>query len=315
MKYTPLVSIVITSFNRLEDVKETIKRSGDIPYLNKEIIVVDGGSTDGTVEYLQSLEKEGKHKMVIIGENLGNCYTTNEGMKSAVGEFVFIIDDDCFLRPKTVQKTVDLFHSNPNLAAIGFGLKNPNINFSEEDYWKETDYEVKENQFNDSYQTMNYGSASAYRRSVLIEVDFFDTSWDWSTGGEDNELNFKIIAHGYNSVLIPELVAYHKISPATRDSDTFIVNCIHSTIWLILKFYPGSLLLKNLFVMYYNCMYFSILYKKTLYMKGITRSLKNASVMLSYKHRMSYDVALGVHLPIKWLFSHDRELESTTASS
>tara|TARA_B100000315_G_C14379246_1_gene496665 strand:+ start:663 stop:827 length:165 start_codon:yes stop_codon:yes gene_type:complete len=54
MKNSPLVSIVITSFNRLDNLRECIERLKDITYSNLEIIVVDGGSTDGSVEFIKS---------------------------------------------------------------------------------------------------------------------------------------------------------------------------------------------------------------------------------------------------------------------
>ena len=70
MIHYPLVSIVITSFNRLEDLKETIQRTRDIDYLNLEIIVVDGGSTDGSEEYIRSLRSE-TIKPLILGIDKG----------------------------------------------------------------------------------------------------------------------------------------------------------------------------------------------------------------------------------------------------
>ena len=304
----PLVSIVITSFNRLEDLKETVKRVGDISYQNLEIIVVDGGSTDGSVDYLQTLDKK-KYKVIILGVDKGSAFSHNVGMKAAEGDFVITLDDDCFIRPSVVQKIVEIFQAHLNLAVIGFGLINPKTAFIGDEYWNEIDFTVKNNQFDDCYQTTNYTSASAFRKSALEEVGYIDSSWDWSSRTEDDELNFKLIAHGYNSVMVPELVAYHKITPSNRNSDLLTINGIHGVIWIILKFYPPGILQLKLFKIFYFCFYFSILNKKMIYLKAVFRSLKKAHKMLTYKKRLTYSLSQKVHLPEFLIFGLNSDMK------
>ena len=54
MNYNPLVSIALLSFNRLEDLKETLTKIIDIKYNNLEILVVDNNSNDGSIEFIKS---------------------------------------------------------------------------------------------------------------------------------------------------------------------------------------------------------------------------------------------------------------------
>jgi GT2 family glycosyltransferase len=309
MSKLPLVSIVITSFNRLDDLKETIQRTTtDIKYPNLEVIVVDGGSTDGSVDYLQMLN----HRIVIpiiLGEDRGSAYSHNKGMEAAKGEFVITIDDDCFMRPSIVGKIVEIFQANSTLGVIGLGLVNPNIVFSEEDYWSQTNFPVVKNQFTESYQSLNYTSASAFRKSALEEVGYIDYSWSWSSRTEDVELNVKLIANGYNSVMIPELVAYHKVTPSNRRADLLTINGIHGIIWILLKYFPTSLLIKKLFKLIYLSIYFSILKKELFYFTAIFRSLKKAHIMYRYKKKLPLHIAKIVHLPDAWLFCMSSDMQ------
>ena len=98
----PKVSIVITSYNRLEDLKETLLRCCDIKYPNLEIIVVDNGSTDGSSKFVDELNNS-DYKKIIIKPNKGSEYAQSEGMKASTGKYVITIDDDCFLRPNVVD--------------------------------------------------------------------------------------------------------------------------------------------------------------------------------------------------------------------
>ena len=120
----PLVSILIVSFNRINDLKDTILKCKEINYENIEIIVIDGGSTDGTKEFLE--KKQDKNlKYKILKKDYGSAYTHTYAMKQANGKYLITLDDDCYLAPNVVSNTVKIFEEYENLATIGFGLINP----------------------------------------------------------------------------------------------------------------------------------------------------------------------------------------------
>ena len=104
MNYNPLVSIALLSFNRLEDLKETLTKIKDIKYNNLEILVVDNNSNDGSIEFIKSYKKI-KLKYFISKENFGIGYGRMKALSLSKGEIVISIDDDCFLKPDVVEKT------------------------------------------------------------------------------------------------------------------------------------------------------------------------------------------------------------------
>ena len=294
----PLVSIVILSFNRLEDLKETVKRTADISYPNLEIIIVDNGSKDGSAEFINSLDEK-KYKKIMLRTNTGSAYGHNQGMKAAQGEFVVTIDEDCFLPPRVISKFVEIFQKNKNLAAIGCGFVNPCTDFDENKYWAEPGLELTENQFTQSYESYVYTSAGAWRKAALEIVGYIDERWFYVT--EDVELCFNLIAHGFDTIVIGELIAFHKSSPQNRNFDQIDFNGLCGTIWLILKYFPRWVVSFKLVRLFYLSIYFSIVNKRLLYLKAILGSLKNSPRMLSNRVRLSKSIYRKVNLPPEFL--------------
>lgn len=105
------VSIVIGSYNRLQHLKGTIASLRmELLGLRSEIIVVDGGSDDGTVRWLI----EQKDIITILQHNRGSWrgkpierkswgYFMNLGFKAASGEYICMLSDDCLVIPGAIQ--------------------------------------------------------------------------------------------------------------------------------------------------------------------------------------------------------------------
>lgn len=111
------VSIVLGSYNRCALLKHAIESARENASFTKyEIIVIDGGSTDGSLEWLQSQ----KDIITIIQHNRGVFngkaierrswgYFMNLGFKIAQGKFVLMISDDCILLPGSLEQGIKAF--------------------------------------------------------------------------------------------------------------------------------------------------------------------------------------------------------------
>jgi glycosyltransferase involved in cell wall biosynthesis len=93
-----LLSIIIPAFNEATFLPEVIRRVGETPY-DKEIIVVDDGSTDGTREYLKGLVSEGI-KVIVHEKNMGKGAAMRTGIAVASGDVVIVQDADLEYDPK-----------------------------------------------------------------------------------------------------------------------------------------------------------------------------------------------------------------------
>jgi glycosyltransferase involved in cell wall biosynthesis len=93
-----LLSIVIPAFNEAVFLPEVIRRVEETPY-DKEIIIVDDGSTDGTREYLKGLVSE-SIKVIVHEKNTGKGAAMRTGIAVATGDIVIVQDADLEYDPK-----------------------------------------------------------------------------------------------------------------------------------------------------------------------------------------------------------------------
>lgn len=87
--YEPKVSIILTTYNSLKNLEQTYSSITTQDYNNIEIVVVDGGSTDGTIERLKEYEKIIKYNIHWISEPDNGIYDAmNKGLKIATGDLL-----------------------------------------------------------------------------------------------------------------------------------------------------------------------------------------------------------------------------------
>jgi len=99
-RHMPLFSIIIPTYNRKALLQEALHSVFSQECQDFETIVVDDGSTDGTLEYLESL---GARIRLIIQENLGPGAARNAGIRAAHGDYVAFLDSDDVWFPWTLS--------------------------------------------------------------------------------------------------------------------------------------------------------------------------------------------------------------------
>ena len=115
MKYKPLVSIITPVLNGAKYIEETILSVVNQTYSNIEYIIIDGGSTDGTLDIVYKYQH--KIEIVISEPDEGIYYAMNKGILLCSGELIGIINSDDFYSINTVQIIV-----NKYLSARGVGV-------------------------------------------------------------------------------------------------------------------------------------------------------------------------------------------------
>ena len=107
------LSIIIVSYNTkdyLEDTLQSIKQSTD--HLEKEIIVVDNASTDGSLEMLNKFNWV---KLINNNHNLGYAAANNSGLKQARGEYILFLNSDTKIFPHTLSTMIDFMDQHPDV--------------------------------------------------------------------------------------------------------------------------------------------------------------------------------------------------------
>jgi alpha-1,3-rhamnosyltransferase len=108
----PLVTVIVPSYNHVSYVKQCIDGILNQSYKNIELIVIDDGSTDGSVELLQELSND-KSFTLIIQNNIGLSSTLNNGLKNYTqGKYVSFCASDDFWLPHKIKVQVDFMEAN-----------------------------------------------------------------------------------------------------------------------------------------------------------------------------------------------------------
>lgn len=105
----PLVSVIIPVRNRRAFLREAVQSVLDQNYAPVQIIVVDDGSTDDSVETIKDFSVE----ILQLGQSGGPSFARNRGMKSARGEFVTFLDSDDRMVQGSIEWRVQWLMANP----------------------------------------------------------------------------------------------------------------------------------------------------------------------------------------------------------
>jgi len=227
-KIKPLVSIVLLTFNALEYTKQTyesIRAHTRYPY---EIIFVDNASTDGTQNYLKTLQKKDKKVTVVFNKkNKGFSAGNNQGAKKAKGEYVLFLNNDVLVAAGWLENLVAALESDDGIAMVG-----PITNYisglqmvKNVPYTKPNDfpaYAQRVAQINKNKITPRRriaGFAMLMPKIIFQEIGGFDEAFG-SGNFEDDDLCLRVKQEGF-AIMVHEGVYIHHFG-----SRTFIANQI-----------------------------------------------------------------------------------------
>lgn len=212
------VSIVLGTYNRLSFLQATIAsvRSSQIdsPY---EIIVVDGGSNDGTVEWLtrqRDIISIVQHNREIVDGKAKRKrswgYFMNLGFKCAEGRYICMISDDSVVHPDTIANAVKQFDQQ-----VSGGRRVGGVAFYWRSWPEETRYRVGASLGN--YTMVNHG---LYLREALEKVGWIDDArYDFYCA--DSDLALKIWHAGYEITACSDALLEHFewVDPERREEN------------------------------------------------------------------------------------------------
>lgn len=114
----PLVSVIIPFYNAHEHLRQTVQSVLAQKYTNFEIIIVNDGSNQPSIEdVLQGLDMS-KIKVVDHPKNQGLAITRNTGIHEAKSDLLLPLDADDLLTPDCLEKMVQYLQTHPDIAAV-----------------------------------------------------------------------------------------------------------------------------------------------------------------------------------------------------
>lgn len=209
----PKVSVIIPVRNEADKIEQCLKAIFFQSYSPYEVIVVDGHSTDGTIE------KAKNFPVKILSEDFGNrAGACQVGIENAQGEYVAFTDADCV--PSTEWLGMLLKEFNPQIVGVGGGLRSVG-----DSLWEKS-INLAFNTFLGSAQSLQgrlfgnsrfvdsiSGSNSIYRKQDILKVGGFRTKL---AGAEDLELNRRLLQIG-KLLYVPKALVIHSHSWTLRE--------------------------------------------------------------------------------------------------
>lgn len=203
---SPIVSVVIGSYNRLPFLQATVETArSELKDTPHELIIVDGGSTDGTVEWLIGQ----KDIITILQHNRGTWqgkeierkswgYFMNLGFKSASGKYVCMLSDDCLVVPGAILNGIEEFNK-----ALRKGRKIGGVAF----YWRNWP-EQKTYWVGRTFGERMFVNHGLYSREALEAVNFIDAN-TYFFYHADGDLGLRMWESGYECIDSPNSYIEH----------------------------------------------------------------------------------------------------------
>jgi hypothetical protein len=221
MTTKPSVSIIIVNYNEREYLENCLKsileNTGDINY---EVIVVDNGSSDGSVEFLKQLSiMDSRIRVIALKKNVGYSSAINIGYRNSNGSLIALLSNDTQVTRGWLTSLIQTLNSDKEIGCVqsklllmdypsridSLGHILDPLGFLRPKGYMELD----KGQF-DNYDDICVVQVVAclLKRSVIEKIGLFDD--DYFIMHEDTDLSLRLHMAGYKIILVPTSIVYHK---------------------------------------------------------------------------------------------------------
>ena len=130
IKVDELVSVIIPVFNSEQYIGKTLKSVVEQTYQNIEIILINDGSTDDTINILNMFQQQDDRIRVFTQKNSGVSCSRNLGLKRANGEYIVFVDGDDYIENNLIEELLKLItETHSDIGCIGYILNRPDQKF------------------------------------------------------------------------------------------------------------------------------------------------------------------------------------------
>ncbi len=249
-----MVSIIIPNYNGKHFLKNCIESLKKQTYKDIEIIVIDNHSSDGSVQCIDECYPE--VEVIELDTNTGFSNAVNVGIKNALGEFVFLLNNDTQVDERCIEYLVESINSSEDIFAVNSKMiqyyNRELIDDAGDEYnafgWAfKRGYNRKvASKTKPARVLTTCAGASLYRRSVFDEIGYFDN--EFFAYLEDVDIGYRANLLGNKNIYNPNALVYHIISGTTGNKKTEFKTKLsaRNNIYVIYKNMPFLQILINL---------------------------------------------------------------------
>ena len=244
------LTVVVPNWNGERFLETCLGSLREQTFENFETVLVDNGSTDGSVELVSRSFPE--VRIVRIPENRGFSAAANAGIRSSDAELVTLLNNDTEQDAGWLESLVQIADTHPGagffasklvdfqnrrtLDGAGDALRRSGLPY------RVGHGERDRGQYDEARYVFGACAAAAlYRREMLEEIGLFDE--DFFAYCEDGDLSFRAQLAGYRCLYVPEAIVYHLGSASTggKRSPTATRLGTRNGLWLLVKNLPAPL--------------------------------------------------------------------------
>ncbi|MCK5825184.1 MAG: glycosyltransferase [Ichthyobacteriaceae bacterium] len=228
-KNTPLVSIVVITYNSAEFIIETLNSIYNQTYNNLELIISDDSSKDNTITLAKNWVNQHKNRftnttILTSNKNLGTSININKGCKLAIGKWMKPVPGDDILIPEAIDTFVNYAEKNNSKIVYSKVKKLVKNKVSDISYPINNVLDNKQ-----SFQQFNlllngapfYSPTEFYSNKALKELKYFDESYNLV---EDFPFLLKATKSGVKIDFINEALMYYRVSESSTSNSDFRKN-------------------------------------------------------------------------------------------
>ena len=206
-----LISVIVPCYNQGNYLKETIQSALGSTYRPLEIIIINDGSTDNSLEIAKELEALHAEVRVLDQINAGVTKARNVGIGAARGEYILPLDGDDLIAPDYIEKGLAVLSARPEVKVVYCQAEK--FNESMRKPWKLKPFSLSQL----AKDNMIFVSA-LYRKSDALEVGGY--SEDMHMGREDWEFWIKMLKNGGEVIRLSEIGFFYRLTPTSKRKKT-----------------------------------------------------------------------------------------------
>jgi len=217
-----MISVVMPAFNSSDFIAKAIESILSQTFQEFELILVDDGSTDNTLEIMTHYRQQDNRIQIIQSKHVGACGARNLGINQAKFPWIAVMDADDIALPERFAKQIEAANANPQVVAWGTYVHH--INLKEEVLSLQKHGVLTEEEY---YDHMKRGDipfvihpTSLIKKEILLRVGGYDPKF--SVAGNDLELFDRLSDHGPILVIPEPLLLYRLHSQSVSMNKYFI---------------------------------------------------------------------------------------------
>ena len=249
------VSVVTPNYNGERFLKTFLESLNEDSEYIGEVIIVDNGSTDGSLDYLKSNSFDFPLVLIENKENVGFSPAVNQGIRKAKNNLIFSINNDTEIKKGSIKSLIDLITSSDDIFSVQAKMlqytnKNLIDDVGDEYNLLAWTKKVGENHESSEYNEVkdifsSCAGAAMYNKSILDEIGLFDDNF--FAYMEDVDLAIRSKINGYRNLLCPNAIVYHigSATSGSRYNEFKVKLAARNNVWVVYKNLPIPLKIVN----------------------------------------------------------------------